>query len=160
MIPFRRYFHEHERNRNIHQELRDEAEGILAWAIEGARMYFESGLTTPEVIKAETQEYRETQDRLAEFVATWLDVTGDTADVVKVTDVWKRYRLWCDDVIEDHPLRRNTFVNQMRAKKGVGRVEKKNTQHFTGIKIKPDSVVRASELADAATSTPERSDER
>lgn len=160
MIPFRRYFHEHERNRNIHEELRDEAEGILAWAIEGARLYFESGLTTPEVIKAETQEYRETQDRLAEFVSTWLDVTGDPDDVVKVTDVWKTYRKWCDDVIEDHPLRRNTFVSQMRAKKGVGRVEKKNTQHFTGIKIKHDTVVRTAEMTAGATSTPERSDER
>jgi len=145
LIPFRRYFGEHERDRSIHQALREESEGILAWAIEGARKWHESGLQTPAVIEAETQDYRETQDRLAEYVTTWLDITGDPNDRVKVTDVWKSYRGWCDDVIEDHPLRRNTFVNQMRAKPGVSRTLINNTQHFTGLRLRTDSQVRLAE---------------
>ena len=45
-----------------------ERSGILSWAVQGARDYFEHGLAVPPVIQAEIDQYKFEQDSIAQFL--------------------------------------------------------------------------------------------
>src|SRR5690606_14210663 len=55
--------------KNLMDQLRNEAEGILAWLVEGARRYVSEGLDLPPVVHASTADYLRDQDPLGR----WLD---------------------------------------------------------------------------------------
>jgi putative DNA primase/helicase len=54
---------------DLKARLRTEAGGILAWAVEGCLDWLDSGMATPAHIRAATDEYLETQDDTALFMA-------------------------------------------------------------------------------------------
>ncbi|MET9480982.1 phage/plasmid primase, P4 family [Streptomyces sp. NPDC006638] len=76
-------------------QLRDEAEGILAWAVRGAKEWYENGLMEPSSVATATQDYRESEDRLAEFIAARL-VTESGTRVAPMT-VRRAYAEWAED---------------------------------------------------------------
>ena len=49
-------------------KLKAESSGILAWLVRGCLKWQEDGLKIPEKIKVATQEYRESQDVLTDFI--------------------------------------------------------------------------------------------
>lgn len=71
--------------------------GILAWAVEGARQWYESrqGLITPFAIETATQLHRKELDH----VQQWLDdcATRKTEESVTVPALYKSYETWCED---------------------------------------------------------------
>lgn len=70
-VPFNRNF-EADKTRKKDPErakkLRKELPGILNWVLDGVRKYRERGLTQPAAVKAESNEYRQAQDFLAEWL--------------------------------------------------------------------------------------------
>lgn len=55
---------------DLMRRLMAEASGVLAWAVQGARDYFElDGLDVPPVIQAEIDAYRFEQDSIAQFIS-------------------------------------------------------------------------------------------
>lgn len=68
LIPFNVTIPEEERDINLTEKLKAEYEGILAWAVEGCRLYLQEGLTPPEEVKQATEEYRQEMDILSEFI--------------------------------------------------------------------------------------------
>jgi putative DNA primase/helicase len=53
----------------VERRLRAEVNGILAWLVEGLRMYQEEGLVPePEAIRTATEAYKEEMDPLADFI--------------------------------------------------------------------------------------------
>lgn len=76
-------------------QLRDEAEGILAWAVRGAQEWYEHGLMEPGSVSTATQDYRESEDRLAEFIAARL-VQEPGARVAPMA-IRRNYAEWAED---------------------------------------------------------------
>ncbi|MFJ6720531.1 phage/plasmid primase, P4 family [Streptomyces sp. NPDC091259] len=76
-------------------KLRAEAEGILAWAVRGAQEWYEHGLQEPGSVATATQDYRESEDRLAEFIAARL-VQESGARVAPMA-VRRAYAEWAED---------------------------------------------------------------
>lgn len=74
-----------------------EAEGILAWAVRGAMEWYESGLGEPESVATTTQDYRESEDRLAEFIAARLVQGAGTAFRVAPMEIRRAYAEWAED---------------------------------------------------------------
>jgi putative DNA primase/helicase len=72
LIPFEATFRGAKADKSLPAKLRAEAEGILAWAVRGAQEWYESGLQEPGSVATATQDYRESEDRLAEFIAARL----------------------------------------------------------------------------------------
>jgi len=54
---------------DVEQRLKAEIDGILAWLVEGLRMYQEEGLLPePDAVSLATEGYREEMDPLADFI--------------------------------------------------------------------------------------------
>jgi len=60
---------EDKRDFQLTDKLIAEAEGILAWVVEGLKKYQKDGLRVPERVKKATQEYRSSQDIVEQFFA-------------------------------------------------------------------------------------------
>jgi P4 family phage/plasmid primase-like protien len=72
-----------------------EAEGVLAWMIQGAAMWYECGLDPPQRVKDATLRYRRSQDVLVDFVRARLMPVDDPAGwatAMAVFEEWNSYR--------------------------------------------------------------------
>jgi len=119
------------------EKLLSQGNGILAWAVQGARDYFEvDGLDTPPVIKSEIERYRREQDSILQFIEECCETTAMlraaypdsyvTDDIVTAnnTDLYEAYKKFCYDNGE-HPKSHRRFSIKL-AEKGF-------IQHRTGI---------------------------
>lgn len=101
LIPWRRFFEEHERDKDIFVKMQGEAEGILAWAVEGAIAWYAMGLEDPPVVVNATEGYKENSDPLSGFFPGWVE--REEGGRVLASDVYKAYKDWCDE--EELPLK-------------------------------------------------------
>jgi putative DNA primase/helicase len=109
LIPFNVEIKQTERDRNLPQKLATTAEkqAILAWLVEGCTIWIEQGLNEPEIVKTSTEQYRQEQDILKEWIDERCDVGPDLSE--KSADLFQCYREWCDETKERFPLSRRTF---------------------------------------------------
>jgi putative DNA primase/helicase len=88
------------------EKLRAEAPGILAWLVEGCLLWHREGLTMPDKVKAATQEYRASED----LVANWIEehcITGDTSFRARASALNRSFRAWCEETGERPPSQRS-----------------------------------------------------
>ena len=95
LIPFLRTFTGKDDDKHLDEQLKAEAQGILAWAVRGALDWQEHGLEAPAAVKAATAEYQAESDPLAGFlVECCVQVSGARATA---SELYKRYRRWAND---------------------------------------------------------------
>ncbi|HEY5434690.1 MAG TPA: phage/plasmid primase, P4 family [Candidatus Limnocylindrales bacterium] len=94
VIPFRVSFEGARAEKDLDQTLNAEREGILAWAVEGARLWYASGWTVPPAVKAATEQYRVDSDTLARFLAEECVIDPGVSEMAGVA--YKRYSRWAD----------------------------------------------------------------
>lgn len=105
LVPFTVTIPESEREQNIHARLlRDEASGILNWALAGLREQQKQGLNPPPKIQAATQAYREEQDTVGQFLTEKYDIElqqaqlgRDTLYQVSARELYAAYNLWAKE---------------------------------------------------------------
>lgn len=73
--------------------------GVLAWAVEGARIWFahgNSGLQRPRQVKEATQRHRDDQD----YVQQWLDecIVDRPENFIPNGVLHQAYKTWCEEV--------------------------------------------------------------
>jgi putative DNA primase/helicase len=95
LVPFEASFRGAKADLNLAARLRAEREGILAWAVEGAAEWYAHGLQEPTSIATATQDYRESEDRLAEFLAARC-VREEGARVAPMA-IRRAYAEWAED---------------------------------------------------------------
>jgi putative DNA primase/helicase len=95
LVPFEASFRGAKADLNLAARLRAEREGILAWAVDGAAEWYESGLQEPDSIATATQDYRESEDRLAEFLAARCVEEPDAR--VAPMAIRRAYAEWAED---------------------------------------------------------------
>lgn len=87
-------------NENLGKALKAELPGIMAWMIEGAKMWYQEGLGEPEIVKQETEGYLADQDTLGAWVATHVKVSRQAArdevntDICTTEELYDSYRRW------------------------------------------------------------------
>jgi putative DNA primase/helicase len=125
-IPFRQHFAREDdkgrlktgsklRNTKLDLELRAEQGAILAWAIQGAKMWYQSGLRTPGIVKETSEEYLGSQNS----VKVWADeslVLRDKSDKSYRAATAERMHVdftkWCTNHNE-FPIRRDEFLGRL-----------------------------------------------
>ena len=82
-------------DRRLPDKLIAEAEGILAWAVAGARHCYETGLNQPPEVKAANEEWRCEADQLARFIEEYC-VVGD-GSTAQASSLFCQYGRWCEE---------------------------------------------------------------
>lgn len=84
----------------LKHKLLAEAEGILTWIIEGARLYYEEGLVPPAAITNSTKEYQSESSTTAIFLNDRYEINinatkYDKDYLIKFGDLYASYCSWC-----------------------------------------------------------------
>ena len=96
VVSFDCHFEADEQDKELKNKLRENEElsGILNWCIDGLRLYRKEGLKPPEAVKTATEEYRQSSDKIGNFINEVL-IKSDRNS--KAKDIYDFYVKWCDD---------------------------------------------------------------
>ena len=111
LLPFEQYIPPEERDKQLLHKLRGEMPGVLNWALAGCMEWQRSGLQPPEEVIAATQEYREEQDLLSNFLVSWTVI--DAKAKAAAGELHRAYVLWCRDNGEQ-AVKQKTFGMMLR----------------------------------------------
>lgn len=95
VLSFNRQFAESERDPNLLAKLKEEMPGIVAWAVEGARMLRERGkLSVPPSSNQEVRTYREELSPAMSFAGECLEASRGTSGI-RAADLFSAFSAWC-----------------------------------------------------------------
>ena len=123
LIPFTVQIPDNKRDRDLAEKLKQEAPGILRWALEGLAEWREIGLEEPAVVLRATSEYQQDEDSLAGFFEE--KCVFDTASKIPLKDLFKAYQCWAEAAGVTYPL---AATQLSRALAERGQFEKKRVQ--------------------------------
>jgi putative DNA primase/helicase len=137
-IPFNRMFLDDQQQKDLPEKLRNEAEGILKWLVDGAYEYCTNGLpATPTACRNATQEYREINDKLLIFIRQYL--IKERGSSVDAQTVYQEYENW-SNTKEVQGLNLN-FINKRNfaieiAKRGIAKKKTNKGMVFPGYRLR------------------------
>ena len=131
VIPFGRKFSEAERDPNLEEKLIQEADGILAWIIQGAVKWYQDGLSICPTIKQESAEYRTESDLLGHFLNE--KIQFDDAVRAIETEVYFFYQNWCR-ASGTNPLSKIRFTQKLK-ERGIRQQASNGKRYYLGIKF-------------------------
>ncbi|AKZ59201.1 Phage/plasmid primase, P4 family, C-terminal domain [Streptomyces ambofaciens ATCC 23877] len=150
LVPFEASFRGAKADLNLAARLRAEREGILAWAIDGAAEWYASGLQEPDSIATATQDYRESEDRLAEFlVARCVEEPGTRVAPMAIR---RAYQEWAEDAgLSRKEVLSGWALGVELESRDFAKVKRSGRWGFEGLRLKSDEEIQE---ANAAENTP------
>lgn len=145
LIPFKMKFidtpkakDERQRDKNLPLKLKAEASGILAWLVRGCLEWQRDGLAPPKAVLAATEQYRFSEDTLAEFIEAYCDPPEETApDVrVKYSEIYEAFNSWFLKNCGDKPPQKKKFSGLMERR--FKKEKRGGSVFFYGIALKPE----------------------
>lgn len=112
LVPFEVRITEAKKDKNLKEKLYLEAEGILAWVIEGARKWRATGLKPPQEVVDATRAYQNQSDVLGEFLRDCTRPPEEGGTSCLKSDLYKRYTQWCEEMGE-HPIKQRTLTSAL-----------------------------------------------
>jgi putative DNA primase/helicase len=106
-IPFTVRIPEDQVDRDLPAKLLRDAEGILAWAVEGAKHWHESGLQRPFEVEAARNQWHAEMDKLARFIEERCIVAENLR--VRASAVYGAYKSWAEASGEKDVMTSTTF---------------------------------------------------
>jgi len=94
LIPFEVVIPDAEHGKGLELRLKDEASGILRWALEGCLDWNHNGLQPPPKVTQATADYKAEQDVLGRFLEEYTERVKGAS--VQSGDLHKHYLAWCD----------------------------------------------------------------
>lgn len=94
LVPFTVTIPPDERDPDLADKLRAEWPGILAWMIDGATEWLESGLAAPETVTAATAAYLESEDALSAWIDECCDRDPNAWEPTKA--LWASWSAWAE----------------------------------------------------------------
>ena len=90
---------------DVLQVYQGEGQGILAWAVAGCVLWQVSGLTIPETVDAATEEYRNEQDLVQQYLDEKCEMHVDYS--VDKDELYKSWKDWCEAAGEREFVKRS-----------------------------------------------------
>lgn len=118
IIPFT--FKPARRDLELDHKLEAEWPQILAWALEGCKLWQQEGLEPPEVVLAQTQAYFAEEDLPRQWLETSCELVPggvSTEDYMTRADAFQSWKLWCMKQGEE-PGRLRDFSKKLRPLEG------------------------------------------
>lgn len=125
-IPFTVTIPKEEIDKSLPRKLLAEAEGILAWAVEGALQWQRIGLDKPSEIAAANDDWKAENDRLGRFIEECCLVSDSF--IAKARSLYESYREWAEgagemgisETLFGKRLKDRGFVKEHRRQGRVG----------------------------------------
>ena len=132
VIPFKRKFSEAECDPHLEEKLIQEADGILAWIVQGAVSWYRDGLQISQTIQNESAMYRSESDLLGLFLdeKVHFESTARTLE----SEVFLHYQMWCK-AGGFYPLTKMRFTQKLR-ERGVDQKPSNGKRYYLGIQLK------------------------
>lgn len=93
VVPFDVVIPDAEQDHDLDAKLELEADGVLAWAVDGLRDYLDRGLAEPAKVKVRTHAYRRDMDAVARFISECCDTgPGHQATTGELHQEWVRWQ--------------------------------------------------------------------
>lgn len=116
LIPFEVNIPKEKVDKNLKFKLREEFPQILAWAVEGAMKWYESGdLKEPAKVTDSVKEYRQEMDLIATFVEQCVEIDYEHGETVSSAQLFSIYRAWAKEHNE-WEMSSNRFGREMAKK--------------------------------------------
>jgi putative DNA primase/helicase len=114
LIPFTVTIPKKKQDRKLTAKLLAEAEGILAWLVDGAKRWYAGGLPASQAVTDATKAWREEMDRLGVYLDEHTERGTDSQAWLLNKNLYESYKSWCDENGE-HALPQPKFSSQMEA---------------------------------------------
>jgi len=113
-IPFTVTIPPEEIDKSLLQKMMIEAEGILAWMVQGFLRWMREGLGDPPEVAEASAAWQSESDRFPAFLEERciLDPT-DSKIWIAATVLWGAYRNWCEANVEKHTLAKTDFDERL-----------------------------------------------
>jgi putative DNA primase/helicase len=98
-------------DRDMPAKLLQEAEGILAWAVAGAKLWHESGLHRPAEVDAARDEWRSEADQLGRFIGDCCVTTENSR--VPASALYAEYKRWAEGCGEKDIMSATAFGSKL-----------------------------------------------
>ena len=126
-----------DRDDRLAERLLAEREGILRWAVEGARLWQASGggyagLKIPAEVAGSLRKYREEQDTMGAFMSDCVEVSPQT--VVTAAVLREAYVAWCDE-LGHKPFGAKRFAQEL-VKRGAEARRTAAARIWIGVRLK------------------------
>lgn len=132
VIPFDAAFAPHQMDKDKPAKLKKEAEGILAWAVEGFKRWYErKSLLEPEVVTEASMAFREQMDAVRSFIDDYCIL--DPGASVQVGSLYDAYIEWAkQNALE--PMSKKQFGTHV-GQKGFTQGKSGKTRSWKGLKF-------------------------
>jgi len=94
LVEFLRTFVGSSDDRDLKDKLFAESAGILNWALDGCRLWQETGLTAPAKVTEAVFEYQQAEDPIRDFFNDCIEIVED--GITPFSSVWGSYNDWCE----------------------------------------------------------------
>jgi putative DNA primase/helicase len=131
LVPFTVTIPEEQRDPDLAEKLKDEAAGILAWAVEGCLAWQREGLQAPVGVKVATDTYKSEQDTVGRFI-TDKCIEGPHGRV-KAGDLYREYRSWAEAAGE-RPMTQTAFGTRL-GDRGLAREKDRTGWWWVGLAL-------------------------
>jgi putative DNA primase/helicase len=133
VIPFNVSIPPGEKDPQLLEKLKEEAPGILAWAVQGCLDWQQHGLGEPDAVKAATRAHREEMDSVADFVEESCERSEGLAETSEA--LYAAYRDWCARYDEE-PVRQRA-VGVRLGQLGCTQAKLGGKRGWKGIRLRP-----------------------
>jgi putative DNA primase/helicase len=134
-IPFTISVPKQRQDRELLAKLTAEAEGILAWAVEGAGLWYRDGLQRPQEIEAARDGWQAEADHIGRFLEEMCVVGNGLRCPAMV--LYRQYKRWVEDSGE-HAITLTAFGLKI-ADRGFSKDTTKSGVHYNDIGLKAGS---------------------
>jgi putative DNA primase/helicase len=135
LVPFQETITPDEKDTALADKLKGELPGILAWAVEGCRLYLAHGLGTPDVVTEATADYRQSEDPLDEYLSDRCVL--DPKAHIPTAELYADYKAWVE-ARGEKPLTSGWF-GRLLVQRGVTPGKGKRPRVYQGVRLRSGS---------------------
>lgn len=122
-------------------EAKEHSEAVLAWAVKGAREWYKRGLAIPATVKQSTEDYRQEQDSLGDFIFDTYLVTGNDKEWIPVRQAQDDYVTWAQEHHEERKLPRKLIGTMLAERPGIKRGMRRGQSILKGLRKLTDTEI-------------------
>lgn len=140
LVPFDAEFTGPAVDKAMGAKLAAEAPQVLAWAIAGARKWYEDGLNPPRRVLLSSQQYLQEQDD----VANWMAISCNTGRPEMRANAMSLYRSFCDykSAMGEKVQSAKSWFQQLQSRGFVKEKDQRGLICYQGIELRQEELMR------------------